>query len=895
MNIVESIGRPLDTKPAGGTSIPRSDLDSLTPAMRQYAEQKNRVGDAILLFRMGDFYETFFDDAVLCSKVLGIALTSRDRNSPNPVPLAGIPYHALDNYLAKLVAAGYRVAVSEQIEDPKQAKGVVRRDIVRIVTAGTLTEERLLSDREESVLAALCVRGTEWGLAFVELASGRFEVVDATEESALDELIRVRPAELLIDEMRGGVHERIAEHVRSACGCAIVRRFAHEFGESHCGRVLNEHFQTATLRGFGFEEFTPALCAAGCAIQYLRETQRTSLSHIADLRRRERLDFLQIDHATWRSLEIERTMHGGQKEGSLLHAIDRTVHPLGGRTLRHWLRRPLIDPNSINARLDAVAELVADDLLRRRLRQIVGGLADVERIAGRVALSRCSPRDLHALGSTLHAFPALIEELRGAQSPLLLGALQTLTGMDEIERLLIAAIRSEAGINVREGGFINDGFDAELDRLRSIGRDGQQWLADYQRREVERTGIASLKAGYNRVFGYYLEIPHSQSTKAPAEYVRRQTVKNAERYITEALKNHEHETLTAQERANELEFELFERVRLECAQWVPRFMSAAQTIGTLDCLAGLAELAVERRYIRPEITDGRIFEISDGRHPVLDQILRDDFVPNDLHLSEDDERLLVITGPNMAGKSTYIRQTELLTVLAQIGSFVPASSMRFGVVDRLFARVGSADELARGQSTFMTEMIEAANILHHATDRSLVVLDELGRGTSTFDGLALAWAIAEHLATTTRCRTLMATHYHEMTELAGLIDGVRNYNVAARECPAAGDRPEGVVFLYKIVPGGADKSYGIHVARLAGVPALVVERSRVLLHNLEQSSTRRSSPPEERNRKKTSTPQLSLFSDPAEELYAAFQSIDYNTLSPESAMNFIREQVARMR
>jgi len=618
-----------------------------------------------------------------------------------------------------------------------------------------------------------------------------------------------------------------------------------------------------------------SLCAAGAVLQYLRETQKTALSHIAAIRRRLPSDFVQIDHSSWRSLEIDRTLRGGAHEGSLLHAVDRTIHAIGGRKLRHWLRMPLTDRDEILRRQEAVASLVADTIIRSRIRQRLKGLADVERIAARVALARASPRDLNSLGQALAAMPTIVKELGDDRGLFLQSVSSDLSGLTELADFLRLAIRDDPAPGLREGGFIAEGYDAELDRLRAIGADGRQWLADYQRRQIERTGIASLKAGFNRVFGYYLEIPNSARGQAPPDYIRKQTVKNAERYITEELKNYESEVLTAQERANELEYTLFEKVREQVAAWMQLLMRVADAVGRLDCVSGLAELAVERRYVRPTMVDDGRLEIREGRHPVLDQTLGDAFVPNDTLMigaslpstSPQDSRVLglprvfVITGPNMAGKSTYIRQIALLTLLGQIGSFVPAESMSFSIVDRIFARIGSSDEIMRGQSTFMVEMTEAANILHNATPASLVVLDELGRGTSTFDGLSLAWAITEHLANAIGCRTLVATHYHELTELSELLRNVRNYNVAVREYPASVGRDAGIIFLHKIIEGGASQSYGIHVARLAGIPPTVIQRSREVLEELQRTFAKESHSPQLSRKKTRDNPQLPLFQD----------------------------------
>jgi len=855
--------------------------------MRQYAEQKRRVGDAVLLFRMGDFYETFWDDAILCSKVLGIALTARNKGE-NPIPLAGIPYHALESYLKKLVAAGYKVAISEQLEDPKQAKGVVQRDVVRIVTAGTLTDDALLADREANTLAALCLRRDEVGLAIAELSSGRFEVLEVARDQLLDELARCHPAELLVDDERGTEAESVAEHLRQLSGTVVTRRPAHELNAHQAEGSLLQHFGVSTLAGFGLENAGAGVCAAGAIIQYLRETQRAALSHLTALRRRTTDESVHLDHATWRALEIECVLRSGSREGSLFHTVDRTVHPLGGRTLLHWLRRPLRDAAEIVARQDAVDFLAQRDLVRRRLRERFRGLADIERITARVALRRASPRDLASLGRVLQALPAVAGLLSEQPPAFVAEALADLSGLEDVATLLAGAIREDAPPTTLEGGFIADGFDAELDRLRAISRDGQSWLAEYQRSEMERTGIASLKVGFHRVFGYYLEIPNSAKAQAPSDYVRKQTVKNAERYVTDRLREFEEEVLTARDRAVAREQTLFDEVREQVAARVTALLQVARALGRLDCVAGLAELAIERRYVRPEILADVGLDIRDGRHPVLDRTLGEQFVPNDTCMMEADSRVFVITGPNMAGKSTYIRQVALLTLLAHTGSFVPAAAMRFSITDRIFARVGASDELTRGQSTFMVEMTEAANILHHATPRSLVVLDEIGRGTSTFDGLSLAWAITEHLTGEVGCRTLVATHYHELTELASLLRGVRNYNVVVRESSSDRSGESGIAFLHRIVEGGASKSYGIQVARLAGIPRSVVARSREVLEELERSFARESRTPQLARKKTRDAAQLSLFVDPAEKLLQALAGVDPDRMTPLEALALVK-------
>ncbi|MCH7812647.1 MAG: DNA mismatch repair protein MutS [Planctomycetes bacterium] len=937
------------TKPARK----KSPSDGLSPAMRQYADQKAQAGEAILLFRMGDFYETFFDDAETVARALGIALTSRSTDSKGQrIPLAGFPYRALEGYLTKLVQAGYRVAISEQVEDAREAKGLVRREIVRIVTAGTLIDDALLDERSPNVLAAVCPAPDGLGLAVVELASGYFRTLGPEAGDALDELVRLRPAELLIDEETpaGSAVDHLATELQALVGCSTARRPGHQFSEHHAHQTLCEHFGVTGLAGFGYEQSEVSLQAAGAILSYLQETQKTALTHIVSIKPQIDGRTVRIDHNTWRSLEIERTLRGGGGPGSLMAAVDRTVHPIGARCLRRWIRAPLQQPEPIAARQDGVAWFFENRSARDGVRTALKQMADVERIAARVAMGRATPRDLAGLSCALNRLPDLRRQMVGDPEPtnddadrappphlpgvgappaLLAESAAALDGLEDLAELLGQAIRDDAPMTLGEGGIIRPGFDDELDRLHVVGRDGQSWLAEYQRRQVEATGIATLKVGFNRVFGYYLEVSHAQQQRVPADYVRKQTVKNAERYITDELKRFETEVLTAEEKACDLEARLFEGLRSQVADQIETLMAVADAIGRIDALAGLAELAVRQHYVRPKLLDSPGLYIVGGRHPVLEQTLADGFVPNDCRLDPADARLLIITGPNMAGKSTYIRQTALIALLAQIGSFVPAEEMSWSPVDRIFARVGASDEISRGQSTFMVEMTEAANIVHNATPRSLVVIDELGRGTSTFDGLSLAWAITEHLANQVRCLTLMATHYHELTELAQLLEGVKNYNVAVREVPppeqrdssrppeprdssranADAGKPRGeatdstpsdptapsIVFLHRIVPGATDQSYGLHVARLAGVPRAVIERSREVLAELERSFTRETKTPQlSRGRTKVDH-QLPLFIDPAEGVAKELEGIDLETMTPLEALGKLKELQDRLK
>ena len=864
-------------------SDPPLERPSLTPAMRQYAEHKAQVPDAILFFRMGDFYEMFHEDARTAASVLGLTLTTRSKGSKNPVPLAGIPYHQLDNYLARFVRAGYKVAIAEQVEDPRQAKGVVKREIVRIVTPGTLTEDSLLDERRDNYLAAIRAEGREIGLAWVNLASGMITTLCCAPDGAVDQLARLRPAELLGADAGIDRGNDLADTCAKACECRLTRRSPHVFDPYQAEANLHRHFGVSTLAGLGYETMDSSLCAAAAILDYLAETQKTTIEHITRMGRCEVGDHLAIDRSTWRALEIEQSLRGGGREGTLLDAVDETATAAGARCLLRWLRMPLRTAETVRARHQAVAELSEDERQLAALRASLKSMADIERITARLGVGRASPRDLVGLGRSIELLAALRKTLGEPGASLLVHLRDAMSGLDELGAFLQSSLVPAPPLSLNEGGIIAAGHDEELDRLRGIGKDGQQWLADYQAREIERSGIGSLKVGFNRVFGYYIEITNAHRDRAPAEYVRKQTLKNAERYITDELKKYEIEALSAEERANDREAELFDGIRRRTTEHIAELQRTAAASSAVDVLCGFAQLAVRRRYVRPEIVDESVLIIDDGRHPVLDTTLADRFVPNDCRLTETDHRLLILTGPNMAGKSTYIRQTALLVLLAQTGSFVPARAMRWGLVDRLFARVGASDDIARGQSTFMVEMTETANILHHATEESLVILDEVGRGTSTYDGLALAWAVTEHLATQTGCRTLFATHYHELTELADLLDGVRNYNVAVRET-----RDE-VVFLHRIVEGATDKSYGVHVARLAGIPRPVVDRAREILGELETNFARESHGKQLAARRTARDDQLLLFEDPANAILDALAELDLNSITPLEALEKLRD------
>ncbi len=877
--------------------------------MRQYLDQKEEVGDAVLLFRMGDFYETFYDDAKTVARVLGLTLTARNKTTDAPIPMAGVPYHAADTYLARLVRAGYKVAISEQMEDPKQAKGVVKRAVQRIITPGTLTDENLLDGSAANLLVGLCPTGKDWaqgriGLASVEVSSGRFFAEMLPASRVVDEVARLGPAEIIVPEQAIDAAPQLFDELRSVVGAAISPRAPHVFDRHLAEKRLLKQFNVASLNGFGFDTFDASLSAAAALLDYLAETQRTSLDHIASIAQRHSGEHLMLDQVTLRSLEIESTIRDGHRDGALLGAIDETVNPMGGRRLREWVCFPLRDAEAIRLRQRAVTALRDQSDRLRAIRGYLHDAGDVERILGRLGVGRVTPRDMAALGRTLES----LEPMRDAIGPAIGGGDQadaleqiraSLAGLDEVGRRITGYLMEDAAPVFRDGNYIADGVDSELDRLRNIETTGAEWLAKYQAEQSQRTGIPTLKIGYNSVFGYYIEVTNQHHDKIPDDYTRKQTVRNAERYITSELKAHENEVLTAADKAKALELELFQRLRDEVAARLPALQAAAEAMASLDVLAGFAELARSRGYCLPEIVDAEttdgddaafVLEIVEGRHPVLDVTLAERFVPNDCRLDAAADRLLILTGPNMAGKSTYIRQIALLTLLAQTGSYVPAKSMRLSPTDRIFARVGASDELARGHSTFMVEMVETSRILNNATAHSLVILDEVGRGTSTYDGLSLAWAITEHIAAKIGCRTLFATHYHELTELAERLDHVRNYNVAVSEQLRPDGTGRDVAFLHKIIPGAADRSYGVHVAEMAGLPKSVTRRSEKILADLE-SRFEKAGPGGKATKKQEDANQMLLFGaqepTPPEwkEVVERLGAIDINSLTPIEALN----------
>ena len=860
---------------------------SLTPMMQQYRELKARDPEALLLFRMGDFYELFGDDAVRASALLGIALTTRDRDKGDQaVPMAGFPHPALESYLAKIVQAGLRAAVCEQVEDPRTAKGLLKREVVRVVTPGTLTDDALLDPRTANYLAAVAEASNRLGLAWVELSTGRFALMGLLRQELADEIARLNPAETLVSEL--SLEASWVRALRSSSASTITVRPSWDFQAQQARNALYEQFGTTTLEGFGVDEQAVEVRAAGALVAYLRETQKSALGHIRRITPYRKTETLGLDEMTRRSLELTRTLRDGRREGSLLDVIDQTLTPMGSRLLAEYLTSPLTSIEMIQERQGAVEELIRDGELRLGLRQALREAYDLERLAARVATSRATPRDLVALSRTLRLLPGIKARLAARRSPRLSKLESALELCPEVRSAIETALVDDPPLSLKEGGLIRRGYHAELDRLRSVSREGKSWIAAYQAEQIRRTGIPGLKVGFNQVFGYYIEITHAQAQKSqvPPDYIRKQTVKNAERYYTPELKEFENEVRTADERANALEYELFLALRDRVSAEAPRLIQAGSVLAQIDVLAALAEQAAAQGYVRPEIVAEPVLEIEDGRHPVLDFVLpRGDFVPNDLSLGPETGMILLITGPNMAGKSTYIRQAALIVILAQMGGFVPARRARVGIVDRLFARVGATDELSRGQSTFMVEMTETANILNNATPQSLVILDEIGRGTSTFDGISLAWAVTEHIHDAIGCRTLFATHYHELMELEKTKPRLRNANVAVQE--ANGE----IVFLHRIVPGGADQSHGIHVARLAGVPASVLNRAREILAFLERQHGPDPGLPDGPIRRRVRTGkalQGSLFAALPDPLLDELRQVDPSSLTAAEALDLIR-------
>jgi DNA mismatch repair protein MutS len=874
--------------------MPKPADDGISPMLAQYQAIKREHADVILLFRLGDFYEMFGADAELAAGILNLTLTSREVGKGRRLPMCGVPYHAVERYVARLLAAGHKAAICEQVEDPKTARGLVRREVTRVLTPGTVVEDYLLDARRNNYLAAAVIAEEGWGVAAVDCSTGEFAVTQGRgEEALLEELSRIAPAEVLLPA-EAAQDAAFAELLGQACGCRVSEFAEDDFELDTPYEILTRHFGTTSLRGFGCEELPLAIHAGGMALRYLQENQKSALEQIRSLATYSLSQFMILDAATRRNLELTQSLRDGGRTNSLLWLLDETVTSMGARQLRRWLLSPLLDPAAIEQRLEAVAELRRDAMLRGSLRDLLRAISDLERLTSRAAAGTANARELTALRDSLARLPQLIALLAATDCAPLRALAAGADPLAELEAALRAAIADDPPIGLRDGGLMRPGYHAELDELRVASAQGKDWIAALEQSERERTGIKSLKVGYNQVFGYYLEVTKPNLAAVPGDYIRKQTLANGERFITPALKEYEAKVLGAHDQIVELEYELFCDLRRRVAGEAARLQAAAALVATADVAATFAELAAQRGYLRPEVDDGEAVEIKAGRHPVVEKTQAGErFVPNDTRLDCSDHQLLIITGPNMAGKSTYLRQVALIVLMAQIGCFVPAAAARIGAVDRIFTRVGASDDLATGQSTFMVEMNETANILHNATRRSLIILDEIGRGTSTFDGLSIAWAVAEHIHNSPRigAKTLFATHYHHLNDLEKTLPRAKNYRVAVKE---EGDR---IIFLRKIVPGGTDRSYGIQVARLAGLPQEVVERAKQVLWSLEQADSVGVLPRRAPAVKPPPAPQsqLTLFEAIANPLVDELTTVDIESMTPLDALNKLAELRARAR
>ena len=809
------------------------DVEKVTPMMRQYLETKKEYSDCILFYRLGDFYEMFFEDAEVVSRELELTLTGKSCGLEERAPMCGVPYHAVDSYLTRLVSRGYKVAVCEQVEDPKLAKGLVKREVVRIVTPGTNLDTCALDESKNNYIMSIVYVDSRYGISAADVTTGDYFVTEVdSERKLLDEISKYMPSEVICNEafLVSGLD---LEELRHRLGMAIYPLDAWYFDDQMACQTLTDHFHVASTDGLGLEDYDCGVIAAGSLLKYLQELQKTSLEHMTKLEPYSTSRYMVIDSSTRRNLELVETLREKQKRGTLLWVLDKTKTAMGARMLRSYVEQPLIDRMQIEQRLDAVAELKKNMICREELREYLNPVYDLERLISRVVYQTANPRDLIALKTSLKMLPPIRAMMEDFSSELLIRMREELDPLEDIWQLIEASIEEDPPISVREGGMIRSGFDEQVDRLRSARTEGKSWLARIEEEEREKTGIKNLRIKFNKVFGYYLEVTNSYRDMVPDYYIRKQTLTNAERYITPDLKELEETILGAEDKLVALEYDLFCRIRSQIASQVERIQKTAKAIANIDVFASLALVAEHNGYVRPKINEKGVLKIKNGRHPVVEKMMDNDmFIANDTYLDNKNNRISIITGPNMAGKSTYMRQNALIVLMAQVGSFVPAESANVGIVDRIFTRVGASDDLASGQSTFMVEMNEVANILRNATGSSLLILDEIGRGTSTIDGLSIAWAVVEYISNPKilGAKTLFATHYHELTELEGKLDNVHNYCIAVKE------KGDDIVFLRKIVPGGADRSYGIQVAKLAGVPDEVIGRAKAICEELENAN-----------------------------------------------------------
>lgn len=870
-------------------------MSELTPMMQKYMETKQQYPDCILFYRLGDFYEMFFDDALTASRELEITLTGKSCGLEERAPMCGVPYHAVEGYLSKLVSRGYKVAICEQMEDPKLAKGLVKRDVVRIVTPGTNLNMQALEESKNNYLMCVAYTPTGIGISAADVTTGDYYVTEVEDiRKLMDELMKYEPSEIICNDAFLVSGADVAD-LRGRLHISVNALEPHLFDDDGCRKVLMRHFKVNTLIGLGIEDFPTGMIAAGALLQYLYETQKTELEHFTHIYPYLTSKYMLLDSSTRRNLELTETLREKQKRGSLLWVLDKTKTAMGARMLRSFIEQPLIDKEEMEKRLDAIEELNADSVSRDELREYLGPIYDLERLLSKVTYKTANPRDLIAFRNSLEMLPHIKTVLEVFSREELSKIQEEIESLDDIYQLILNAICEEPPITIREGGMIKDGFDETIDMLRSAKHDGKQWLAQLEEEDRERTGIRNLKIKYNKVFGYYFEVTNSYKNMVPEDYIRKQTLANAERYTTPRLKELEDTILNAEDKLQTLEYDLFCKIRDSIAMEIERIQRTAKAIARLDVFASLSVVSERNHYVRPKLNEKGVIDIKDGRHPVVEKMITNDlFIANDTYLDNGSHCISVITGPNMAGKSTYMRQSALIVLMAQIGCFVPANTANIGIVDRIFTRVGASDDLASGQSTFMVEMNEVANILRNATSNSLLILDEIGRGTSTFDGLSIAWAVIEHISNRKLlgAKTLFATHYHELTELEGKISNVNNYCIAVKEC---GDD---IVFLRKIVKGGADKSYGIQVAKLAGVPDMVIDRAKEIVEQLSDNDITekvQSIAVDTKNDAKGKKParydevdllQMSLFDTVKDEdVLKELMEVEVTTLTPLDALN----------
>ncbi|MCT4632757.1 MAG: DNA mismatch repair protein MutS [Firmicutes bacterium] len=876
-------------------------MAKLTPMMKQYFEIKDNYKDYILFFRLGDFYEMFFDDAVTASRELELTLTGRNCGLEEKAPLCGVPYHSASGYIQKMVAKGYKVAICEQVEDPATAKGIVKREVIRVITPGTIIDPEMLDDKTNNYILSIIEEGDTFALSYADISTGEFYTTDFIKGDFLtvsNEIIKINPKEVIMQE--GKVYPKEIQIVLDSYEKLMISKLeSNYYSESFSLDVLTRNFKVSSIDALGLDSSKLSLISSGMLMGYIEETQKVNLVHFDKVEYYSHSNYMIIDKFTSKNLELVETIRGKEKKGSLLWVMDKTSTAMGARELRHWIKEPLLNPKLIKLRQDAVENLFDDFLLREELKENLKGIYDLERLCSKLVYNNANPRDLMALCNSLDKVPHIKTVLSNSSSDYLTELDSKIDPLEDVTEIIRSSINEEPPMLIREGGIIKDGYNSELDELRTIVRDGKGWILGIEQEEKEKTGIKNLKIGFNKVFGYYIEVTKSNLGLVPEEYIRKQTLANAERYIMPKLKEMESKVLGAEEKINSLEYSLFNSIREDLLNHVSRIKGTAKSLSVVDVLTSLSEVAYKNNYVKPEINDSHEVSITEGRHPVVEKITGlEDFVPNDSYLNNDEDTFSIITGPNMAGKSTYLRQVALITLLGQIGSFVPAREAKIGIVDRIFTRVGASDDLSQGQSTFMVEMSELANILKNTSNNSLIILDEIGRGTSTYDGLSIAWSVVEYLSkfNNTGVKTLFATHYHELTELEGKIKGVKNYRISVEEI---GDD---IVFLRKIVRGGANQSYGIQVAQLAGVPDDVIKRAKEILTTLEINDINKSDKKvditiaeciKEKEEDKDEV-QLSLFDDSSDEIIKELKSLNVYEMTPMDAMNYLFELVKKI-